>query len=438
MMKRIFGALMGCLIASAAMGQAQVGPGNVLGNTTAARAPAADSSVTLLLDRALGSTRGSIIERGASGWAIVGPGTTGKPWVSGGAGADPSYATLGIVGGGTNCAAASGTCLDNITGFASNGYIKRTGAGTYSQVATVPIADGGTGQGSAATAISALMPTPTRAGDVAYWNGSNWVTLAGNNSGTQFFSENSSGVPAWAAGSGVTSVVCGTGLDGGTITSTGTCSLSAARRTLPTRQIFTSGTAATYTAPANVLWLRIRMVGGGGGGCGSGTSPGSATAGTSSTFTGSGTTNTTLTGTAGTNCSANAAGTGAIATGSASDVLLTGANGGPGAGTAQTNGGAGGISCYGSGGIGGVAGGGGGSVAGPNSGSGGGGGGVNATVLGGGGGASGACAERFQLSPSATYTYTVGAGGSAGTAGTGGAGGGNGAAGLIIVEEFYN
>jgi hypothetical protein len=34
--------------------------------------------------------------------------------------------------GGTSCTSASGTCLDNITGFASTGIMDRTGAGTYS------------------------------------------------------------------------------------------------------------------------------------------------------------------------------------------------------------------------------------------------------------------------------------------------------------------
>jgi hypothetical protein len=38
---------------------------------------------------------------------------------------------IAVAYGGTNCAAASGTCLDNITGFSGTGYIQRTGAGTY-------------------------------------------------------------------------------------------------------------------------------------------------------------------------------------------------------------------------------------------------------------------------------------------------------------------
>ena len=50
------------------------------------------------------------------------------------------------------------------------------------------------------------LPTPTRAGDVFYYNGTSWASLAGNNTGTQVFTENSSGVPSWASsGSGVVS-----------------------------------------------------------------------------------------------------------------------------------------------------------------------------------------------------------------------------------------
>lgn len=39
--------------------------------------------------------------------------------------------TLPVGNGGTNAASASGTALDNITGFASTGFLTRTGAGTY-------------------------------------------------------------------------------------------------------------------------------------------------------------------------------------------------------------------------------------------------------------------------------------------------------------------
>lgn len=52
------------------------------------------------------------------------------------------------------------------------------------------------------TSGCAAFPTPTRAGDVIYWNGSSWASLAGNNSGTNFLEENSSGAPSWAASTG--------------------------------------------------------------------------------------------------------------------------------------------------------------------------------------------------------------------------------------------
>jgi hypothetical protein len=72
-----------------------------------------------------------------------------------------------------------------------------------------------------------VTPTPTRAGDVIYWNGSTWVTLPGNNAGTLTLQENGSGVPTWAsvAGTGtVTSITPG----GGSVSSTTVnCSQSA-------------------------------------------------------------------------------------------------------------------------------------------------------------------------------------------------------------------
>lgn len=53
---------------------------------------------------------------------------------------------LPVANGGTNCSVASGTCLDNITGFSSTGLIRRTGAGTYTFGTTTTVAEGGTGQ----------------------------------------------------------------------------------------------------------------------------------------------------------------------------------------------------------------------------------------------------------------------------------------------------
>lgn len=55
-----------------------------------------------------------------------------------------------------------------------------------------------------------ISPTPTRAGDIIYWNGSSWTSLAGNNSGTNCLQENPSGVPSFAACASATSLTVGT------------------------------------------------------------------------------------------------------------------------------------------------------------------------------------------------------------------------------------
>jgi fibronectin-binding autotransporter adhesin len=72
---------------------------------------------------------------------------------------------------------------------------------TASVTGLLPIANGGCNASTAATCIANIMPTPTRAGDVPFWNGSIWTTLAGNNSGTQVFSENASGSPSFISNS---------------------------------------------------------------------------------------------------------------------------------------------------------------------------------------------------------------------------------------------
>ena len=56
---------------------------------------------------------------------------------------------LPVASGGTGSATASGTALDNISGFSGTGYVKRTGAGAYSFVLPIPVTDGGTGASSA-------------------------------------------------------------------------------------------------------------------------------------------------------------------------------------------------------------------------------------------------------------------------------------------------
>lgn len=212
--------------------------------------------------------------------------------------------------------------------------------------------------------------------------------------------------------------------------------------TAPTVQRFTTG-SGTYTTPANVLYIRAKIVGGGGGGGGSG--GGSPTAGsnggnsTFSTLTANG-------GSGGPAAGASAGGAGGSFTVGAGWTDLGSVDGGSGSGSSNTNnatgiiGGAGGGNPLGGAGGGGagVITSGGGYTAAANTGAGGGGGGMggNSGYMGGGGGASGYIWAQ-KNSPTGTFSYSVGALGGNGAAGTNGNNGGQGSNGYIEITEFY-
>lgn len=197
---------------------------------------------------------------------------------------------------------------------------------------------------------------------------------------------------------------------------------------VPTRQVVTTAQAGTYTTPANVRWIRIRLVGGGGGG-GGGNNGAVSTAGNNSTFSGGSLV-------AGGGGFAGTATQGAAGSASNGNIMnIAGGSGNGSNGSTNGSGAGGGNSCLGGAGGGGLAATGAGLSAAANSGSGGGGGAFSVNSAGGGG--AGGCVEHVITSPAASYTYAVGAGG-AGAAGSGGGGnGGNGATGIMIVEEYY-
>lgn len=210
--------------------------------------------------------------------------------------------------------------------------------------------------------------------------------------------------------------------------------------TNPTVQRFTTGTSLTYTTPANVKYIHVRLLGGGAGGCGGGTaSVGAGGAGTSTTFGAS-------SAGSGSQSNSNRGGTGAgvgsvSGTGTINIITVGGSDGGNSSTQARwaANGGA---SYFSGAGRGGQEDGASANAGGTNSGGGGGGGatssGAGTVNVGGGGGGAGGYTEYFIMSPAATYTYTVGAGGAAGAAGTNGFAAGAGAAGLIEVTEYYH
>lgn len=213
----------------------------------------------------------------------------------------------------------------------------------------------------------------------------------------------------------------------------------------PTVTKYTSG-SGTYTTPAGVKYIAIEMVGGGGGGGGSGTSAqgtggtgGNTTFGTSLLVANGGTGGVTNVGAGGTG---GTGGTASLGTGPIGLALQGGSGQGGGAqGTVSTYfgaGGNGGVSFFGGAG-------GGGTYGNPgvaaitNSGSGGGGAGLlnSTSSYNGAGGAAGGFVNAIITSPSATYSYAVGAAGTAGVAGVTGAAGGAGGSGIIIIYEYY-
>lgn len=181
--------------------------------------------------------------------------------------------TPSIPGSAINSGTVSGSFLAAINlGSSGNGGVTGTAA----------VANGGTGATTATAAIANLMPTPTRAGDIALWTGSAWSTLAGNNSGTQVLQETSSGVASWAtvAGTGTmtsAAVVSGSGISlSGTCSSTSVlnCTVSASvphpqgRITLAANVPVMKPTSCSGAACANQTTLRYDCGGGAGGGAG--------------------------------------------------------------------------------------------------------------------------------------------------------------------------
>jgi hypothetical protein len=139
-------------------------------------------------------------------------GSSGQPMLSGGGGSTAmSFGTLGIGGGGTNCSTASGTCLDNITGFSSTGFVQRTGGGTYAFSLVVPVSGGGTGLangtsggilGFTGTGTIASSATLSQFGLVVGGGAGNTPAAITNGTAGQILIAQTSANPTWNTASG--------------------------------------------------------------------------------------------------------------------------------------------------------------------------------------------------------------------------------------------
>ncbi len=201
----------------------------------------------------------------------------------------------------------------------------------------------------------------------------------------------------------------------------------------------TGDATITFSAFNAPLYLKVKAAGGGGGGAGTGTGATNGGAGGNTTF---GSSLLTANGGAGALTPANgdstaAGGTATVASPAVKIFALSGGDGTSGDIVNLTSGVGGGsnpLGGAGGGGIGTVAAG---SAGQTNTGGGGGGGGGNTSVTGGSSGGAGGYLDAMVISPSATYSYAIGAAGTAGAGGTGGFGGGAGGSGVVTVEEYY-
>jgi hypothetical protein len=206
-------------------GLPSIGDGLLLANETGGSHTPSGVSLTSLLDYVMGNARGSVLFRGASGWVVLTPGTAGQFLKTGGAGADVSWAAPS--GSGTVTSITAGTGL-------AGGTITNTGTISLGTVADGDLLANTSGGVAVpiATTLSALIDYALSSlrGAILYRGASGWTALAPSTSGKFLKTQGSGADPVWdsPAGSGtVTSITAGTGLSGGTITTTGTIALAA-------------------------------------------------------------------------------------------------------------------------------------------------------------------------------------------------------------------
>lgn len=135
----------------------------------------------------------------------------------GGAGGGPSSITLPQTIGGTVIQGGtlwfpSTTQMASTALLAANALVVGGGTGAAPHTVTTGLNVLTTLAVAVNAAGGIIAPTPSAAGDIAFWNGTAWVILPGNGTGTRILQETASGVPSWitsaAAGVSDFSTLC--------------------------------------------------------------------------------------------------------------------------------------------------------------------------------------------------------------------------------------
>ena len=160
----------------------------------------------------------------------------------------------GQVTGVTNTAIA-------ISGGAVSGNISGNSANV---TGTVAIGNGGTGQTTQQAALTALAGTQA-SGQYLRSNGTNTLLSAIQSTDVPTLNQNTTG----QAGSVANALTAGTNItfsSGTTYNGSAALTINSATVLAKSTSVFTTGTAATYTAPANTQWVKVTVVGPGGNG----------------------------------------------------------------------------------------------------------------------------------------------------------------------------
>lgn len=222
---------------------------SVLGNASGGTAVPTALTATQVLDF-IGSTQGQVLYRNGTIWTVLAPGTSGQVLTTGGAAANPAWAT--VTGTGTVTNVATGTGL-------TGGPITTTGTIQFATIANNSIlanVSGGALAPSATTLSAVLDIAGSTTGNILYRasGGSGWTVLAPGSNG-QVLTMGAS-TPAWGSAGSVSTVSTGGIVTGGPITTTGTVNINATI-TPQGRITLTSATpvmAATVTGATTVYY----------------------------------------------------------------------------------------------------------------------------------------------------------------------------------------